>query len=92
MAEQHANSRNRNLDAWRTDAGGSGSTDILGHTLRINGSRVLERNASGIPTGAITDVEGSPFDFRTAMRIGARWDETENLAGPGVHDILLTWW
>lgn len=74
---------NRNLDAWRTDTGDRSSANILNHTLRINGSRVLETNSSGLPTGAVTDVEGSPFDFRTAMRIGARWDETMNLGGPG---------
>lgn len=72
-----------NLDAWRTDAGDGIGANILDHTLRINGSRVLEVTPNGLPTGAITDVEASPFDFRTAIKIGARWDETMNLGGPG---------
>lgn len=88
VTQQHATSRNRNLDAWRTDAGDGSGANILDHTLRINGSRILEVTPNGLPTGAITDVEASPFDFRTAMRIGARWDETMNLGGPGVHHIL----
>lgn len=81
-------SRNRNLDAWRTDAGDPSSANILDHTLRINGSRILEVTPNGLPTGAVTDVEASPFDFRTAMKIGARWDETTNLGGPGAPHIL----
>lgn len=88
VTQQHATSRNRNLDAWRTDTGDPSSANILDHTLRINSSRVLEVTPNGLPTGAVTDVEASPFDFRTAMKIGARWDETTNLGGPGALHIL----
>ena len=43
--------------------------DILDHTLTIQSSRVLELNKELIPTGAVIDVAGTPFDLRQGKRV-----------------------
>lgn len=40
-------------------------------TLRIPSSTRLELDERGIPTGGMLDVDGTPYDFRTARRVGA---------------------
>lgn len=47
-----------------------GSNTILNHELQINTGQFLPVDDSLIPTGKIKDVEGSPFDFRSAKLIG----------------------
>lgn len=44
-----------------------GSTDILDHELILNAPFMTPNDADSIPTGEITAVAGTPFDF-TAMR------------------------
>ena len=51
---------------------GAGSGSIERHLMTINADAIAAGDASGIPTGALMPVEGTPFDFRTAMPIGAR--------------------
>jgi len=53
---------------------GQGKGDVLGHVLKINASRMTPVDANLIPTGALTSVEGTPFDFRTPHAIGERID------------------
>jgi aldose 1-epimerase len=53
---------------------GAGSGDILGHELMLQAGGFTPVNATLIPTGEIQSVEGTPFDFRSAMAIGARID------------------
>ena len=48
--------------------------DILGHTLMLNADSMTPVDATLIPTGTITSVRGTPFDFRTPTAIGARID------------------
>lgn len=51
---------------------GEGSGSIEGHVLTIDADAVLPTDVGGIPTGAMLPVDGTPFDFRKAVPIGAR--------------------
>lgn len=53
---------------------GPGKGDVLGHVLKISASRMTPVDATLIPTGKVTSVEGTPFDFRTPHAIGERID------------------
>ena len=57
---------------------GDASRDILGHVLTINADAITPVDSTLIPTGTIAPVAGTPFDFRTAMPIGARIDQRDN--------------
>jgi len=49
---------------------GDFSKTILGHELMINADKLVPVDATLIPTGELTDVTNTPFDFRTAKAIG----------------------
>ena len=61
---------------------GAGSGTVEDHELHLHCSRVLERGADGLPTGAVVPVAsgtvasgtvaGGPFDFTRPRRIGDR--------------------
>ena len=55
---------------------GAGSGKIVDHLLMLAADRYLAVDETLIPTGAFIDVAGSPFDFRTAKRIGEHLTET----------------
>src|SRR6202048_2947554 len=57
---------------------GSARRDILGHALTSNADPMTPVDSTLITTGEITPVNGTPFDFRTAMAIGARVDQRQN--------------
>lgn len=46
--------------------------DILGHFLTINSNQITEADRGNIPTGNFLSVEGTPYDFRNATKIGDR--------------------
>jgi aldose 1-epimerase len=48
----------------------AGQDDILDHTLTIPAERFIPTDAALIATGERAPVEGTPFDFRQARRIG----------------------
>ena len=54
---------------------GQGEGDILGHTIEIVAERFTPVDSGLIPTGVLQPVEGTPFDFRKPMAIGARIDQ-----------------
>lgn len=51
---------------------GEGNGDILDHHLVLKANRFVPTDADAIPTGELSNVAGTPFDFRTATAIGAR--------------------
>ncbi|KAF8993645.1 galactose mutarotase-like protein [Cyathus striatus] len=76
---------------WNLDAFQDGQTDVLGHHLQVSGSRVLALDGNAIPTGDFINVTGTVFDFRTEQTIGARWNETVDLCGPGCRGYDHAW-
>src|SRR5262249_44574923 len=46
--------------------------DVLDHQLTINADGYTPIDPTSIPTGEIASVDGTPFDFRKPMTIGAR--------------------
>ncbi|MER6568489.1 aldose epimerase family protein [Streptomyces sp. NPDC001093] len=52
----------------------AGSGDAGGHELRLAASRFTPVDADLIPTGALQDVTGSRFDFRTSRKVGSGYD------------------
>ena len=72
--------------------GGARSNDILAHELTIHAERFTPVDDRLIPTGAMAAVGGTPFDFRTPRRIGARIAESDDqlrFAGGYDHNFVL---
>lgn len=71
---------------------GTGVGDILDHTLEVSASRFTPVDAQLIPTGELRPVQGTPFDFTTPEKIGARIndnDEQLRLAGGYDHNFVI---
>jgi aldose 1-epimerase len=71
---------------------GQGQGDILAHELTLASDRFLPVDKALIPTGEMRDVAGTPFDFRTAHKIGERIDSTDEqiqFAGGYDHNWIL---
>jgi aldose 1-epimerase len=65
----------------------AGRGSILDHELLINADAFTPVSEDLIPTGEIRKVEGTPMDFRTARKIGARISEPyEQLSFTGGYD------
>lgn len=65
---------------------GAGKNTILKHELKLFADKFMEVDKDFFPTGKITTVEGSPFDFRNPRPIG----ETIEAAGGFNHTYVLT--
>jgi aldose 1-epimerase len=52
-----------------------GQRDILGHELTIGADRYTPVDDTLIPTGELAPVDGTPFDFRKPVAVGARINE-----------------
>jgi aldose 1-epimerase len=52
----------------------AGSGSVLSQQLQLNADAMTPTDALQIPTGEITSVTGTPFDFRKPTPIGARVD------------------
>ncbi|MEM6689593.1 MAG: aldose epimerase family protein [Planctomycetota bacterium] len=61
--------------------GGMGTGSMLDHVLQMHCDEFLEVNDELIPSGKLLSVEGSPFDFRAPMAIGARNGELPETKG-----------
>ena len=65
----------------------AGAGDVLEHVLQIDADAITPLNENLIPTGAVTPVAATPFDFRTPTAIGARrggaYDQNFVLKGGG---------
>lgn len=71
---------------------GEGHGDVRGHEVTLAADRFTPVDAGMIPTGELTAVAGTPFDFRTATAIGARIDEGHpqlKVAGGYDHNFVL---
>ena len=71
---------------------GNGFGGIGGHFLTLNADRYTPVDATLIPTGQLAPVEGTPFDFRQGMLIGARIrsGDTQMVYGRGYdHNFVL---
>ncbi len=72
-------------------AGHSGGS-ITEHTLTLLSEAFLPTDNELIPTGEVRSVEGTPFDFRTPCKVGARIDddyEPLNQAGGYDHNYCF---
>jgi aldose 1-epimerase len=66
---------------------GEGSDTVLDHELMIDAEEMLAIGKTSVPTGKITSVAGTPFDFRQPKPVGRDINQTnEQLANGSGYD------
>jgi aldose 1-epimerase len=55
----------------------AGKGDVLNHELRINATHFTPTDSTLVPTGELKPVDGTPFDFRKPVKVGARIDDSD---------------
>jgi aldose 1-epimerase len=68
--------------------GTAAAGDILGHELMLAADAYTPVDDTLIPTGEIRSVHGTPLDFTTPTRIGARIDQLPKIGGYD-HNFVL---
>ena len=79
-----------NHSYWTLNGNGKGT--VLNQQLTINADKFTPTNAQLIPTGDFTNVEGTPFDFKTPHAIGERINanyEAIKFGGGYDHNFML---
>ena len=72
---------------------GEGNGDILDHEIMINADKFTPVDKNLIPTGELRAVKGTPFDFTTSTKIGARIEDSyeQMVLGHGYdHNFVLS--
>lgn len=64
---------------------------VLDHVVRIRAERFTERDETGVPTGRILPVDGTPLDLRTPRVVGERIDELKDAEGYD-HNFVVDQW
>ena len=71
---------------------GHDAGSILDHVLQLNASHFTPIDPTLIPTGEVRRVDGTAFDFRRPVRVGARIDDGDEqlrIAGGYDHNFVL---
>ncbi|HUL16553.1 MAG TPA: aldose epimerase family protein [Terriglobales bacterium] len=67
---------------------GAGSGNILKDVLWLNADQYTPTDDTLIPTGKLESVQGTPYDFRKPMEIGARISEIPKVGGYDINYVL----
>jgi aldose 1-epimerase len=67
----------------------AGGGDVLDHELWLAAARYTPTDDALIPTGQIATVKGTPLDFTTPARIGARIEQLNPKLGGYDHNFVL---
>lgn len=67
----------------------SGRENVLDHVMQLNAARFTAVDANSIPTGELTDVQGTPWDFIRPTTIGSRIAQVGSDPGGYDHNYVI---